>query len=96
MENENLIPVIVFCKHYNVELNFIVSLNEIGLLEITTIEETQYLYERQLAEAEKIINLHNELGINIEGIDVIINLLQKVDELQSELKLLKNRLSLYE
>ncbi len=96
MENEALIPVTVFCKHYKVEATFITSLNEVGLLEITVVEEQPHLYERQLAVAERMVNLHQELGVNIEGIDVIINLLQRVEELQNELRITKNRLGIYE
>ena len=40
--------------------------------------------------------MHQELDVNIEGIDVVFNLLQKIDTLQKELTALKNRLNLYE
>ena len=40
--------------------------------------------------------MHQELDVTIEGIDVVFNLLQKIDALQKELTALKNRLNLYE
>ena len=40
--------------------------------------------------------MHQELDVNIEGIDVVFNLLQKIDDLQNELISVKNRLRLYE
>jgi hypothetical protein len=43
-----------------------------------------------------MIRMHQELDVNIEGIDVVFNLLQKIDGLQNELTALKNRLRLYE
>ena len=43
-----------------------------------------------------MIRLHYELDINIEGIDAISHLLQRVDQLQDELRIMKNRLSRYE
>ncbi len=40
--------------------------------------------------------MHKELQVNIEGIDVVLNLLQKIDALQAELLRVRNRLLLYE
>ena len=55
METDNLISVQQFCIHHNVEFAFINSLNEYGLIEVTTVEETQYIYEGQLKDLEKMI-----------------------------------------
>mgnify|MGYP000430098390 CR=1 FL=1 len=46
--------------------------------------------------ATKIIRLHNELNVNLEGIDVVFNLLEKEKQLRDELTALKNRIRLYE
>ena len=43
-----------------------------------------------------MIRIHRELNVNIEGIDVVFNLLNKVDVLQSEINAVRNRLRLYE
>ncbi len=96
MENEDLLPVELLCSHYNIEISFITSLTEFGLLEITTVEETRYLYKTQIKDLEKLIRLHYELDINMEGIDAISHLLRRVDNLHEELTTLKNRLRLYE
>jgi hypothetical protein len=45
---------------------------------------------------EKIVRLYYDLDINIEGIDAVINLLQRMEDMQHEIVLLKNRLRLYE
>ena len=96
METDNLISVQQFCIHHNVEFAFINSLNEYGLIEVTTVEETQYIYKGQLKDLEKMIRMHYELDINIEGIDAISHLLNRVDDLHTELTALKNKLRLYE
>ncbi len=96
MENDDLLPVELLCTHYNIEVSFITSLTEFGLLEITTVEETRYLYKTQIKDLEKLIRLHYELDINMEGIDAISHLLRRVDNLHEELTALKNRLRLYE
>lgn len=96
MKTEHLIAVHEFCTHHEIEFSFINSLNEIGLIEITFVEETQYIYKDQIKDIEKMIRLHYELDINLEGIDAITHLLQRADNLQKELKTLKNRLQMYE
>ena len=94
MENENLIPVEQLCSHYQIEISFINSLSEYGLIEITKIEETQYVYSDRIKDIEKMIRLHFDLDINMEGIDAIYHLLQRVDRLHNELKFIKNQLHL--
>ena len=85
-----------FCSSHDLEISFIYTLQQYGLLEVTTIEETIYLPAAQLSQAERIARLHNELGINLEGIDAIKHLLLRVEQMQDEIANLKNRLSLYE
>jgi hypothetical protein len=75
---------------------FFYNLSEMGLFEIKTIEEMQYIHPDAIFEIEKMIRMHQELAVNTEGIDVVFNLLQKINTLQNELTSLKNRLRLYE
>lgn len=96
MENDHLIPADQFCTRHNIDLSFISLLHENGLLEITTIEQTQFIPEEYLPELEKLIRLHYELDINLEGIEAITYLLQRVERLHDELRRLKTRLQLYE
>ncbi|MES2629381.1 MAG: chaperone modulator CbpM [Bacteroidota bacterium] len=49
-----------------------------------------------MGTVERMVNLHHELGVNSEGIDVIFNLLDRVERLQDELRTMRNRLGLYE
>ena len=96
MNMKNLIPIHELCTHYEVEISFFSNLSEMGLIEIKTIESSQYIDSDSVYEIEKIVRMHQELDVNIEGIDVVFNLLQKIDTLQKELTALKNRLNLYE
>jgi len=96
METKDFIPVIQLCSHYKVELSFFNELNEVGLIEITTIEQTLCLHQDRINDLEKMIRLYHELKVNIEGIDVVFNLLKKLENLQSELNTAQDRLRLYE
>ena len=93
---KKLIPASEFCANHNIEVSFIRSLHETGLMEITTIEETVYLQANQLQELERIVRLYFELDINLEGIQTINHLLQRINNMHGEITSLRNRLRLYE
>jgi hypothetical protein len=96
MDAKNLIQIQTLCSHYNLEFSFFDELKNIGLIEIEIVEKKQYIHQDQIGNLEKMIRLHNELNVNLEGIDVVFNLLDKERELRNELNALKNRLRLYE
>lgn len=93
MENENLIPVEQLCSHYQIEISFIDSLSEYGLIEVVFVEENRFVSVHQVKDLEKMIRLHFDLDINMEGIDVIYHLLRKVEDLHEELRTIKNKIS---
>ena len=96
MQNEAMIPAHDCCIHYNIEYSFLTSLQQHGLLEITTIEQTGFISLHELQKLERLIRLHNDLDINLEGIETVTYLLQKVETMQSELNSLRHRLRFYE
>jgi MerR HTH family regulatory protein len=96
MEINNLVPIDLFCKHHHVDFSFIDSLYEFGLIEVVVVENYKYLPHENLKEIEKLTRLHNDLGINIEGIDAISNLLRQINDLQQELAIAKNKLQLFD
>ena len=96
MQTENLIAIREFCIHNNIEISFISSLQQTGLIEITTIEETPFISAEQLRQVEQIIRLYYDLDINLEGIESITHLLQRMNAMQDEIISLRNKLRLYE
>ena len=96
METSELIPVYHFCVTHKIELSFIDSLQQYGLVEITTVENQTYFKETQLDEVEKFVRLYYDLDINLEGIEAIGHLLEKLKEIHSRNIELQNRLGLYE
>jgi chaperone modulatory protein CbpM len=96
MKNNNLILIELFCLYNNVEISFMDSLLEYGLIDLIEKENNRYLLNEQLKEIEKMIDFHYSLNINIEGIDVITNLLRQINELQQELNRANNKLSFFD
>ena len=96
MQTENLIAADDFCASHQIEFSFIQSLNKFELIEITTVEEKRFIPESQLQKLEKLVRLHYDLDINLEGIEAITYLLNRVKNMQQEIIELKNKLSVYE
>jgi hypothetical protein len=96
MEKEQLISIQQFCTHYNIEFSFLDSLQEFGLLEMVTIEETRFVPIEKIKDIEQFMRMHYELDINIEGIDAISHLLYQMTNLQQEIITLRNRLNRHE
>ncbi len=96
MNSEEVILIDLFCQHHGIEVNFILALAEYGMIEIIVVEEKEYFPAEKLATIEKIIRLHQDLEINLEGIDVIMNLLNQIDDLKSQVTIAQNKLDFFE
>ena len=91
MEERTFVSATAFCTHHHIEIAFIHSLHDV------TAEEDDFLLPQEQLEAlEKMVRLHYDLNINLEGIDAIYNLLQRLETTQREVKALRSTLRLYE
>ena len=96
MNSKNLIQIKQFCVYHEIENTFITELNNYGLVEIIIQDEDEYLQPEQLPALEKMIRMHYDLNINLEGIDAIYHLLNKIETLQQNLTATQNKLRLFE
>ena len=96
MKTEHLIPLIDFCKNHDIHDSFLHELQEIGLVQIVSVHKSYYIEQDYLPKLEQIIRFHRDLHINVEGVDVILRLLDQIRETKDEMKVLQNRLRLYE
>ena len=95
MAATKMILIQQICTYHEIEFSFIHELNELGLIEIQNIEDDKYIHVNQLKDVEKMIRMHRELNINLEGIDAIYNLQQRIDQLEEELIKAKNKLKAF-
>ena len=93
---EDLVLVSDFCTCHKIENSFINSLHQSGLVKITTIEETSFIPLAELPALEKLVRLHEDLDLNPAALEVVSNLLQRIEEMQNEIGYLKSRLQLYQ
>ena len=80
---------------YEVEESFIESLHEVGLIQVIDQEEERFIEYDDLSDLEQFIRWHYEMDINVEGIDALRHMLERVRSLQSELDQLRQELRFY-
>lgn len=96
MSDTSYIPITTLCTHYKVETTFFQNLKDYGLVEIITVEKMPCVEMKYLKSLDSIVRLHHDLHINLEGIDTVMNLLDKIEKLQNELLATRNRLRIFE
>ena len=96
MNKEKMIPVREFCIYHNIEISFIYFLNESGLIDITSIKNVIFVPASQLRQLEQLMRLKQEMDINIEGIEIITYLLQRINKMQQQIVALNNKLTFYQ
>lgn len=96
MYTKKFIPVDEFCINHNIDTSFITTLQDNGMIKTTTLKKNLFFDAGQLLKLEKIICFYYELDINLEGIESISHLLERIEILQNEISDLRNRILFYE
>lgn len=94
MQND-LIIIKDYCNQCRIEPDFILMLGEDGLIDIEIIDGTQYFPAKQLDDIERYTHLYYDLSINVEGIDAIRHLLNRIEALQDRVRNLEAELKFY-
>jgi len=96
MSTGHLIVVREFCTAHQIEITFVESLAQQGLITTEIVNEQLAIQDTQLPSLEKMVRLHYDLDINLEGIETIFHLLERVEALQHEMHELKKKMGMYE
>src|ERR1700750_2806766 len=80
-------------KIYNIEITFFDELVDVGLLNVETENKIRYLLYKYLPFFERFTNWHYDLEINLPGLEVINDMLRKMEDLKRRNRDLMNKLS---
>jgi len=90
MNSRTVIAVKRVCDYYHIDLEIVRDFSEFGLCPTVIFNGELGIEAEHLDRLEEIITLHQALGINKEGIDVILELRDKISGLQDKVEMLQS------
>ena len=84
-----------YLQIYEVEQSFVDSLDESGLIRIVFQDDEKFIEYDDLSVIEQYNRWYYDLNINVEGIEALHHILDRVKNLQSEIDSLNNELRFY-
>ncbi|MCP2519715.1 helix-turn-helix transcriptional regulator [Candidatus Aminicenantes bacterium AC-335-B20] len=90
-ERKKYYMISTVAKLYNIHPQTLRLYEREGLLKPSRTEGNTRLYsEEDLRQLEIILNLTRELGVNLAGVEIILNMRKKMEEMQKEVNELLN------
>jgi chaperone modulatory protein CbpM len=99
-KNETIIGVLIeetttisfneVCHKYQIPEELLIEMVEYGLFSCQTTKMEQLnLNQHDLHKIESAFRLHQDLGINLPGVALALDLLEKIDKLNDEINILR-------
>jgi len=95
MNSTIYIPVQEICLIHQIEFVFIQHLSEYGLLEITVHSGKEFIHQDYIPVLERFIFWYKDLEINLPGLEVLSQILPKLNRLQEENRNLREEVQFY-
>ena len=92
MKRQTMIALSEVCDFYHIDIEVIRDFSEFGLYPLAIVDGEAEIEAKYLDKLDAIIGLHRALGINKEGIDVILELREKISALQDEIESLRREI----
>jgi len=82
-----------FSRHHGIEVTLIREFADFGLMALIVEDNREFVSDTDVKQLERMLRLTQDLGINKEGIEVILNMRKELKKLRRERKTLHYRLS---
>ncbi len=92
---EDIVMIEEYARQSHTDVQFIHQLSQNGLIQIVIHQQAPCVPSRQLPLLEKYTRLHYDLDINLEGIEAISHLLQRLEIMQNEVENLRRQLKTF-
>ena len=90
------ITITEYCSYNQVEPDFVMALVEGGILQLRNEQNEPSIDYEELEALERYRRLRYDLDINIQGLSAIHHLLDKMQQMQFEMKRMENAITFYE
>ncbi|NOX86067.1 MAG: hypothetical protein GXO86_08905 [Chlorobi bacterium] len=85
-----------FANFHEISVTLIREFADFGLIEVRQIKNKPCIHIDDMERCERVIRLHKELGVNKEGIEIILEMRRRLEEMQKEITRMKHVLNKYE
>jgi len=89
---EKYISIKELAQFYKIDEKILRDFAEAGLFELHIIQSEPCVLLDQLARYERAIRLYRDLGVNKEGVEIIMDMRDKMLQMQNELSALRRQL----
>lgn len=79
-------------EFYKIDTLVIYELADFGIIELSRVEHGEIIPQESLERCERAVRLYTELGVNKEGIEIILDMRDKIEQLQKDLYIVQHRL----
>ncbi len=87
----NRVSIEEIIRIYKIDYSFLDALIESELLHPESHNSIRYIHHDELGKLEKFCNWHYNLDVNLAGIEIIQDLLRKIEALQQEKLEIRNQ-----
>lgn len=96
METHQLIKFEDVCLHHNLDNGFITQIKEFEIIKFIIKDNILFIAITDMPVIERVIRLHYDLNINMEGIEVIQQMRNRIESLQKTVQQLQNQLAIHQ
>lgn len=89
MKRQTAIALEQLGENLNIDIEIVRDFGDFGLFPVILVEGKFCIDIRYLDRAERALSLYRTLGINKEGIDIILELREEISSLQEQIEVLR-------
>ncbi len=78
-----------FSNLQGVEITLVREFIDFGLIPVHIQQEAECLVEEDISRVQRLIRLYQDLGVNKEGIEIILSMREQILELSKEVEMLR-------
>ena len=93
--DHQLIIMDTYCQRTSIQQDFIHNLNGLGLITVVRQEEVSCIQDVDIPKIEQLHRIHMDLNVNMEGLDVIYQMLDRMQHMQDEIRQLRRELDVF-
>ena len=96
MATKKYITLNEFADFHRISVTLLKEFGDFGLLRIQQIENDPCILYDEIEQVERAVRLYRDLGVNKEGIEIILEMRKREEELRQEITRLRHLLKKYE